>query len=177
MTTPQWIFNIAQSTLPIQRFSFYTAKLTIHQGPLNTFQMSRHSAALALLITGLQGRSGRGNIYVWATGNGGFKEDDCNADGYASSIYTLSVGSITDKGRRPYFTENCTSTLAVVPSGGEEVRGEETKLNVTKLKVVGVLAAMLFKKVAHLELALSLLKSFFLGDEFFEAVNREEVYL
>ncbi|XP_050390100.2 furin-like protease kpc-1 isoform X1 [Patella vulgata] len=92
------------------------------------------AAALRKGVT--QGRKGLGNIYVWATGNGGAMGDDCSADGYVSSIETLSVGSITDKGRRPYFMENCTSTIAVVPSGGEEVPGEERRHNITKLKVV-----------------------------------------
>ncbi len=39
-----------------------------------------------------QGRQGKGNIYVWATGNGGMQGDTCSCDGYVSSIYTLSVG-------------------------------------------------------------------------------------
>ena len=38
-----------------------------------------------------KGRKGKGSIYVWASGNGGKFEDNCNCDGYATSIYTLSV--------------------------------------------------------------------------------------
>ena len=37
-----------------------------------------------------EGRNGKGIIYVWASGNGGSHQDDCNCDGYTSSIYTLS---------------------------------------------------------------------------------------
>ncbi|KAF1741174.1 hypothetical protein MXB_2150, partial [Myxobolus squamalis] len=33
------------------------------------------------------GRNGKGCIYVWATGNGGLMDDDCNCDGYVASIY------------------------------------------------------------------------------------------
>ncbi|XP_046332685.2 PC3-like endoprotease variant B [Haliotis rufescens] len=83
-----------------------------------------------------EGRGGLGSIYVWATGNGGLYEDDCSADGYVSSIESMSFGSVTDKGERPYFMEICTSTLAVVPSGGEVVKGEEQEMGITKLKVV-----------------------------------------
>jgi hypothetical protein len=32
--------------------------------------------------------------------------------------------------------ENCTSTLAVVPTGGEEFKGQEEEEGYTKLKVV-----------------------------------------
>ena len=38
------------------------------------------------------GRYGYGNIYVFASGNGGQMHDNCNFDGYANSIYTLTVG-------------------------------------------------------------------------------------
>jgi len=38
-----------------------------------------------------KGRGGKGSIFVWASGNGGKYQDNCNCDGYATSIYTLSV--------------------------------------------------------------------------------------
>lgn len=83
-----------------------------------------------------KGRNGLGSIFVWATGNGGVFGDNCNADGFTSRIETLSVGSISDRGRQPYFMENCTSTLAVVPTGGQEYEGEELIEGQTKLKVI-----------------------------------------
>ncbi|ESO89305.1 hypothetical protein LOTGIDRAFT_106119, partial [Lottia gigantea] len=86
-----------------------------------TMQAPKHFTKAALRKGVTEGRKGKGNIYVWATGNGGANDDDCSADGYVSSIETLSIGSISDKGRKPFFMENCTSTIAVVPSGGEEV--------------------------------------------------------
>lgn len=96
-----------------------------------------HKFAAESLKAGVQsGRNGLGNIYVWATGNGGMNGDNCNADGYTSSIETLSVGSITDWGKQPFYMENCTSTLAVVPTGGEEYKGQEEDLGQIKLKVV-----------------------------------------
>lgn len=61
-----------------------------------------------------KGRQGKGNIYVWATGNGGLVGDDCDCDGYTTSIYTLSFGAISDHGLSTYYDEKCSSTLAVV---------------------------------------------------------------
>lgn len=52
----------------------------------------------ALIRGTTYGRRGRGSLYVWASGNGGSQEDNCNCDGYASSIYTISVGSVSQNG-------------------------------------------------------------------------------
>ena len=38
------------------------------------------------------GRHGYGNIFVVASGNGGEKGDNCNFDGYANSIHTITIG-------------------------------------------------------------------------------------
>ena len=38
-----------------------------------------------------RGRGGLGSVFVWASGNGGKFQDNCNCDGYTTSIYTLSV--------------------------------------------------------------------------------------
>lgn len=72
-----------------------------------------------------EGRGGKGNIFVWASGNGGGNDDDCNCDGYVGMPETMSIGSITDHGLIPYFMEKCPSTMAVVPSGGEEHVGDD----------------------------------------------------
>ena len=45
-----------------------------------------------------KGRGGRGSIFVWASGNGGKFQDNCNCDGYATSIFTLSVSSASENG-------------------------------------------------------------------------------
>ena len=58
-----------------------------------------------------------------------------SADGYVSLPETLSVGSVNDWGKSPFFMENCSSTLAVVPSGGEEWLGQEAETGI-KVKVV-----------------------------------------
>ncbi|XP_076045409.1 neuroendocrine convertase 1-like isoform X2 [Oratosquilla oratoria] len=64
-----------------------------------------------------EGRNGKGIIYVWASGNGG-ENDDCSCDGYASSIYTLSIGSASESRAVPWYGESCPSTFATAYSSG-----------------------------------------------------------
>ncbi|VDK80494.1 unnamed protein product [Litomosoides sigmodontis] len=69
--------------------------------------------------TGIQqGRSGKGVIYVWASGNGGMQDDDCGCDGYMDSIYTLSVSSVSEDGTSPWYAEKCAATLTSTFSNG-----------------------------------------------------------
>ncbi|XP_076977422.1 proprotein convertase subtilisin/kexin type 4 isoform X3 [Tamandua tetradactyla] len=65
-----------------------------------------------------QGRGGLGTLFVWASGNGGLHYDDCNCDGYTNSIHTLSVGSTTQRGQVPWYSEACASTLTTTYSSG-----------------------------------------------------------
>ncbi|CAG9791065.1 unnamed protein product [Diatraea saccharalis] len=65
-----------------------------------------------------KGRGGKGTIYVWANGNGGGNKDNCNCDGYSSSIYTISIGSASQHGLFPWYGEICSSTLATAYSSG-----------------------------------------------------------
>lgn len=65
-----------------------------------------------------KGRHGRGNIYVWASGDGGAK-DDCNCDGYAASMWTISINSATNDGETASYDESCSSTLASTFSNGK----------------------------------------------------------
>ncbi|XP_035996608.1 proprotein convertase subtilisin/kexin type 5 [Fundulus heteroclitus] len=76
-------------------------------------------ARLALQSGIKKGRQGRGSIFVWASGNGGRKGDHCSCDGYSSSIYTISVSSVSQHGIRPESLEECSSTLAAAYSGPE----------------------------------------------------------
>ncbi|XP_069784213.1 proprotein convertase subtilisin/kexin type 4-like isoform X2 [Narcine bancroftii] len=75
-------------------------------------------ASQAFLKGITNGRGGLGSIFVWASGNGGFQHDDCNCDGYTNSIYTLSVGSATQLGNVPWYSEACSSTLTTTYSSG-----------------------------------------------------------
>uniref|UniRef100_A0A8C0WGW2 Proprotein convertase subtilisin/kexin type 6 n=1 Tax=Castor canadensis TaxID=51338 RepID=A0A8C0WGW2_CASCN len=65
-----------------------------------------------------KGRQGLGSIFVWASGNGGREGDHCSCDGYTNSIYTISVSSTTENGHKPWYLEECTSTLATTYSSG-----------------------------------------------------------
>ncbi|XP_039268693.2 furin-1-like isoform X2 [Styela clava] len=64
------------------------------------------------------GRGGLGSIFVWASGNGGKRQDNCNCDGYTNSIYTLSISSTTEHTQTPWYSEDCSSTLATTYSSG-----------------------------------------------------------
>ncbi|CAG2237581.1 PCSK5 [Mytilus edulis] len=64
------------------------------------------------------GRGGKGSIFVWASGNGGSAMDSCNCDGYTNSIFTLSISSTSEHGTRPWYLEECASTLATTYSSG-----------------------------------------------------------
>ena len=68
-------------------------------------------------IITLQGRNGLGNIYVWASGDGG-EDDDCNCDGYAASMWTISINSAINTGENAHYDESCSSTLASTFSNG-----------------------------------------------------------
>ena len=50
---------------------------------------------------------------MWAAGNGGRNDDSCAADGYASSMYTIAVGSANPQGQEAYFDEACSGKMAV----------------------------------------------------------------
>lgn len=66
-----------------------------------------------------QGRRGLGSVFVWASGNGGRSRDHCSCDGYTNSIYTISISSTAESGKKPWYLEECASTLATTYSSGE----------------------------------------------------------
>ncbi|WAQ99867.1 FKPC1-like protein [Mya arenaria] len=78
-----------------------------------------------------RGRGGLGSIFVWASGNGGRDEDSCNCDGYTNSIYTLSISSVTESGKIPWYSEACSSTLATTYSSGST---DERQIMTTDIK-------------------------------------------
>ncbi|XP_028402648.1 proprotein convertase subtilisin/kexin type 7-like [Dendronephthya gigantea] len=79
-----------------------------------------HQLAQAALAHGVRdGRGGLGSIYVVASGNGGNYKDNCNFDGYANSIFTVTIGAVDESGKMPYYAENCASMLAVTYSSGQ----------------------------------------------------------
>ncbi len=66
----------------------------------------------------LQGRNGKGVIYVWAGGNGRSQGDNVNYDGYANSRYTIAVGASTDTGVYASYSEAGAALLLNAPSSG-----------------------------------------------------------
>ncbi|KAF2705389.1 hypothetical protein K504DRAFT_448945 [Pleomassaria siparia CBS 279.74] len=71
------------------------------------------------MITAVQqGRAGKGNIYIFAAGNGAMYEDNCNFDGYTNSIYSITVGAISKDNQHPYYSEACSAQLVVTYSSG-----------------------------------------------------------
>ncbi|CAF0819284.1 unnamed protein product [Didymodactylos carnosus] len=75
--------------------------------------------ASAAFIKGItEGRNGKGVIYVWASGNGGRRQDNCNCDGYTGSIYTISISSASEHQQSPWYAEKCPSTMATTYSSG-----------------------------------------------------------
>lgn len=63
-----------------------------------------------------RGRGGKGNIYVFAAGNGGDNYDQCNFDGYTNQIYTIAIGAIDWNDVHPSYSETCTALHAVTYS-------------------------------------------------------------
>ncbi|XP_061449243.1 proprotein convertase subtilisin/kexin type 7 [Rhineura floridana] len=81
-----------------------------------------HQLGKAALQHGvIAGRRGFGSIFVVASGNGGQHNDNCNYDGYANSIYTVTVGAVDEMGSMPFYAEECASMLAVTFSGGDKL--------------------------------------------------------
>ena len=90
-----------------------------------------HPLAQAALIHGVTaGRRGFGSIYIVASGNGGNEGDNCNFDGYANSIYTITIGAVDERGDMPYYAEECASMLASTFSSGNP-SGRDTRKIVT----------------------------------------------
>lgn len=76
------------------------------------------NATMHAIVRGVNdGRNGKGSIYVWASGDGG-QDDDCNCDGYAASMWTISINSAINTGENAHYDESCSSTLASTFSNG-----------------------------------------------------------
>lgn len=70
-------------------------------------------------LEGVQnGRGGKGSIFVFASGNGGGSDDQCNFDGYTNSIFSVTVGAVDYKGLHPTYSEACAANMVVTYSSG-----------------------------------------------------------
>jgi len=82
------------------------------------------SVNAALLSAVTNGRGGLGEIFTWSNGNGGyyasaqFVTDSSNYDGYANSIYVISVGATANTGQASSFTEKGGNVSVTAPSSG-----------------------------------------------------------
>ncbi|CAO3694897.1 unnamed protein product [Umbelopsis ramanniana] len=75
------------------------------------------------IVNGINnGRNGNGSIFVFASGNGGSYDDNCNFDGYTNSMYTITVGAVDRLGKHPYYSERCSAQLVVTYSSGSASR-------------------------------------------------------
>lgn len=91
----------------------------------------------------MQGRQGKGPIFVFAAGNGGLHYDTCATDGYISSIYTIAVGSLSADGSQAIYDEQCSGKLVaafvddldvfpytdVVMQGGDTQKTTQNQIN------------------------------------------------
>ena len=64
------------------------------------------------------GRGGLGQVFVWAAGNGGAFDDRTDYDPYASSRYTICIGSVGDADVRANNNETGSSMMAVAHTSG-----------------------------------------------------------
>ena len=99
-------------------------------GPADDGQAIDGPAPLVLraFVEGIQkGRGGKGSIYVFAAGNGK-SVDDCNYDGYANGIYSLTVGAIDHLDEMPVYMEPCAAQLAVTYSSSADYKIATTDL-------------------------------------------------
>ncbi|KAF6755696.1 peptidase S8/S53 domain-containing protein [Ephemerocybe angulata] len=65
-----------------------------------------------------KGRGGKGSVFVFAAGNGGWSGDQCNFDGYTNSIYSVTVGAVDQKGLHPKYSEACAAVMVVAYTSG-----------------------------------------------------------
>ncbi|GIX84659.1 hypothetical protein CDAR_552231 [Caerostris darwini] len=95
-------------------------------------------AKLAFLKGISEGRNAKGAIYVWAAGNGGRYQDNCNMDGYASSPFTVTIGAVTADGLSTYYSEPCAAVIASTYVGGSHLppTANNIKKELRKIKVV-----------------------------------------
>ncbi|MEM1331648.1 MAG: S8 family serine peptidase [Planctomycetota bacterium] len=93
-------------------------------GPFDTGEYwTISSQELGAIIDGVtNGRDGLGTIYVWAGGNGQAAPDRVDYDPFASSRYTIAIGSIGDADRRTNYSEPGSSLMAVAHSAGNSRR-------------------------------------------------------
>ncbi|XP_073237797.1 furin-1-like [Porites lutea] len=64
----------------------------------------------------IEGRRGRGSMYVFGAGNGGYSKDSCSFNGLINSIYTIGITGVNKDGSVPRYGERCPGIMAVTYS-------------------------------------------------------------
>lgn len=62
-----------------------------------------------------------------AGGNGGRSDDNCGADGYVQSEYTISINVVNPVGERTFYDEQCAGLTASVYLGSSGDASDATK--------------------------------------------------
>ena len=70
-----------------------------------------HAYHYCLLM--IQGRGGKGNIYVFAVGNGGSFNGTCSYEDYVTSIYTIGISVVTGRNVPSRQNIKCAAISAV----------------------------------------------------------------
>ncbi|KAG2394039.1 hypothetical protein C9374_003803 [Naegleria lovaniensis] len=101
--------------------SHYNDRIHIYSNsygpPDDGVSLERYPLSAQALRNGVtKGRSGLGNIYVWASGNGASYGDTSDWDELANSPYTICVSATDWKGQASIYSESGTSTLINAPS-------------------------------------------------------------
>ena len=64
------------------------------------------------------GRGGKGSIYIWGSGNGAVEGDNCGADGYSNSMYTITFSAANYNGKRAHYAESCSAVMSTIYGSG-----------------------------------------------------------
>jgi kexin len=88
-------------------------------GPLDNGALDGPSPlTMAAIVEGVtNGRGGKGNIYVWAGGNGKTLHDNSNYDGYANLPYVIAVAATNSEGTQAYYSEPGANIWVNAPGG------------------------------------------------------------
>jgi subtilisin-like proprotein convertase family protein len=68
----------------------------------------------------LNGRGGKGSVYVWAAGNGLEQNDNTNYDGYANSRYVIAATALDAFGNQAYYAEPGSPILVATYGAGDD---------------------------------------------------------
>ena len=79
------------------------------------------------------GRSGLGNIYTWAAGNGLDADDNSNYDGYSNIRYSIAVAAITHYGEQSWYSEPGANILVTAHSNGGIPQGNYEGITTTDI--------------------------------------------